>query len=67
MSTKSITFLEPLELSLYSSPQVQSRQSIILCKMQSVSSDRSVSFDNGSIGNSFHINEVTSTHVQREI
>ena len=50
---KAIKFAEPLELSFSSSPQYKSRSYVMICPKQSVRSDTSLSFDNGSFGNSF--------------
>ena len=56
-----------MELSFSSSLQYQYYHSVIICPMQSVRSDTSILFDNGSIGDSFHKNDVTITHVHREV
>ena len=64
--TKVITFTEPLEQSFSFSPQNQSRHFSIICTLQSLRYETSLSFDNRSLGNSFHENEVTITHVKIE-
>ena len=59
--------MEPLELLLSSSPQDSSRHSAMLFPLQSVISDTSISFYNESLVSSFHENEVTRTHIKREV
>ena len=56
--------METLKLSLSYSTQDQSRHSTMICPLQSVISDTSISFDNGSLENYFHEDVMTSTHVQ---
>ena len=64
--TKSITSTDPLEMAFSSSPQYQLRNILMLCPLQSVSSDTSISFYNGSIENSFRENQVTSKYIHIE-
>ena len=64
--TKDITFTEPLGLSLSSSPKDQLRHYTMLCPLQSVIPDKSLLFDNISLGNSLHENGMTITHLQIE-
>ena len=60
-------FTDPLELSLYYSPQEQYSYSAMLCPLHQVSFDTFISFKNWSLRNSFHENKVTNTHAQIEL
>ena len=62
---KEVTLAETLEQPLSSSPHEKLCHSAMLFPLQSVISDTSISFDNVSLVNYLHENEVTSTHEQR--
>ena len=59
--------METLKLSLSYSTQDQSRHSTMICPLQSVISDTSISFDNGSLEKYLHNNVMTSTHVKIQV